>query len=213
MHDDRSWMRLLASVAIASLVAGCSAAPSGSSSTAPASRGPTPVPTPETLTDYPGGFPTSYVNAADPANPGLTPVPGGLRGQSTGKLRAGDGTRGTYTSTWVENRVSAAEVMCGGVTYKNLVTGETPEVTTEVDVPDWGHAELVTVGHVVVYRSSRNGSSPAVCDESSGGTFQFEFTRGPIKQLMSGSWHWDEDGRLVFDPPALPSSSPLQSPG
>jgi hypothetical protein len=207
--------RALAALPAVLLVAACSTAavssltPSG----APASRGPTPIPTPETLADYPGGFSTSFVDTKDPGNAGLKPVDGGLQGRSSGSLRADNGTTGTYTSTWVENRVAAAKVVCGGTTYKDVFVGETPEVTTEVDFADWGHAVLTTVGNVVVYRSSRNGSSPALCEESTGGTFTFVFTNDPIERHLNGSWHWDEAGRLVFDPPSSESPSPSQGAG
>lgn len=161
-----------------------------------------------TFADYPGGFPTSYVKHEDPGNLGLVPEAGGLRGKSSGTLRAGDGTSGTYTSTWLENRVAASKVVCKGVTYRDLWVGETAELITQVDLSGWGHAQLVTVGHVVVYPSSRNGSSPSVCDDATGGTFQFTFTTGPITQLMSGNWHWEKGDRLVFDPPVRPAASP-----
>ena len=159
------------------------------------------------LAAYPEGFPTIYANAVEP-DPGLLPVPGGLEGHHTGMLSADDGTRATYIATWVENRVPVAQVTCQGQAFTDVHTGETPEVTSEVTFPDWGSAVLVTTGHVVVYRSSRNGSSPSICEESAGGTFTFEFTKGPIKQLLSGTWHWDDAGHLVFDPPTLPSASP-----
>jgi hypothetical protein len=208
MHGNRAFTGLVASVLMASLAAACGGASAGSSSSVLASRGPTPIPTPMTLADYPGGFPTSYVNAQATGDPGLKPVAGGLEGHSTGTLRADNGTSGTYTSTWVENRVATAAVTCGGAKYANVFVGETPEITTDLTFTDWGHATLVTTGHIVVYRSSRNGSSPAICDESKGGTFKFEFTRDPIKQLMSGTWHWDPKGLLVFDPPPAASPSP-----
>jgi len=131
----------------------------------------------------------------------------------TGSLTADDGTQGTYTATWVENRVAAATVVCNGNTYLDVWMGETPEVTSAVKFPEWGSAELVTTGHVVVYRSSRNGSSPSICDETTGGSFTFEFTNGPITQLMSGTWHRDETSHLVFDVPILPSPSPSASAG
>jgi len=198
---------------MASLAAACGAGPAGSTSGTPASRAPTPVPTPETLTAYPNGFPTTYTNEQAPPDPGLLPVAGGLQGHSSGTLSADDGTQGTYTSTWVENRIPAASVTCNGATYSDEYIGETPEITSEVEFADWGSAVLVTTGHLVVYHSSRNGSSPSICDESTGGTFTFEFTKGPIKQLMSGTWHWDETGHLVFDPPVLPSASPSASAG
>ncbi len=198
---------------VASLAAACGGSQAGSSNGAAASRGPTPIPTPETLTAYPDGFPTTYTNVQAEPDPGLLPVTGGLQGHYTGTLSAEDGTQATYTSTWVENRIPAASVVCKGETYTEVYTGETPEVTSDLKFPDWGSAVLVTTGHVVVYSSSRNGSSPSVCDESTGGTFTLEFTKGPIKQLMSGTWHWDETGHLVFDLPVLPSASPSESAG
>lgn len=199
----------MASVLVASLAAACGAAPSESQRSIQVSRGPTPSPSPIALTDYPGGFPTSYANDVDPRPALLLPVEGGLRHDSSGTLRADDGTSGTYTAAWIENRVAAAEVMCGGVTYPDLFTAEAPVVTMEVSFPEWGHAALVTTNRVVVYQSSRNGSSPAVCDEVTGGTYDFKFTGGPILQLKSGTWGWATDGRLVFDESqASPGSSP-----
>jgi hypothetical protein len=213
MRLYRSWKRALASlVVVASLAAACGGQ-SGSSNGAAASRGPTPIPTPETLSAYPTDFPTTYTNDQDPPDPGLEPVAGGLKGHRTGTLRAADGTTGTYTSTWVENRVAAAAVTCGAVKYTNVFIGETPEVTSEVDFTDWGKAVLVTVGHIVVYKSSRNGSSPSVCEQSTVGTFSIEFSKGPTKGLMTGTWHFDATGLLVFDPPPAVSPSPSQGSG
>jgi hypothetical protein len=210
----RSWKSaLLSLLLVASLAAACGGSQADSSNGSAASRGPTPVPTPETLTGYPNGFPTTYANEQAEPDPGLLPVAGGLQGHYTGTLSADDGTQGTYTSTWVENRIPAASVTCKGATYTDVYTGATPEITSEVEFADWGSAVLVTTGHVVVYRSSRNGSSPSVCDESTGGTFDFEFSAGPIEQLMFGTWHVDETGHLVFDAPVLPSASPSESPG
>jgi len=215
MRTYRSWKGALASLLlVASLAAACGGgSPSGSTNGTPASRGPTPVPTPVTLTTFPDGFPTTYLDVQGKPDPRLLPVAGGLQGNYTGSLTADDGTQGTYTATWVENRVAAATVVCNGNTYLDVWMGETPEVTSAVKFPEWGSAELVTTGHVVVYRSSRNGSSPSICDETTGGTFEFEFTSGPITQLMSGTWHRDETSHLVFDVPILPSPSPSASAG
>ena len=82
-----------------------------------------------------------------------------------------------------------------------------------VKFADWGSAELVTKDHVVVYRSSRNGSSPSICDQTTGGTFTLDLTKGPIEQRMSGTWHLDEAGQLVLDAPVPASAAPSQSPG
>ena len=215
MRTYRSWKGALASLLlVASLAAACGGgSPSGSTNGTPASRGPTPVPTPVTLTTFPDGFPTTYLDVQGKPDPRLLPVAGGLQGNYTGSLTADDGTQGTYTATWVENRVAAATVVCNGNTYLDVWMGETPEVTSAVKFPEWGSAELVTTGHVVVYRSSRNGSSPSICDETTGGTFEFEFTSGPITQLMSGTWHLDETGHMVFDAPVSPSASPSENPG
>lgn len=214
MRTYRSRKRATAGLLlVASLAAACGGAGAGSASGTPASRGPTPVPTPETLTAFPDGFPTTWVNVHGDPDPRMQPVGGGLQGTYTGTLTADDGTQATYTATWIENRVPATTATCNGGTYSDVWVGETPEVTMAVKFPDWGSAELVTTGHVVVYRSSRNGSSPSVCDGTTGGTFSFDFTRGPIEQLMNGTWRLDETGRLVFDAPVLPSASPSQSPG
>ncbi len=207
MRAYRSWKGVLASLLlVASFAAACSSSPAGSSNTPPESRGPTPVPTPEILAAYPDGFPTTYANEQAEPDRGLLPVPGGLQGHYTGTLTADDGTKATYSSTWVENRVPAAQVTCLGQAFAAVYTSETPEVTSVVAFPAWGRAVLVTVGHIVVYRSSRNGSSPSICDQSTGGTFTFEYSKGPIEQLMSGTWHWDETSHLVFDPAGVPSA-------
>lgn len=211
MRAYRPFKRLLVSVLVASLAAACSAAPLESPTSGAASRGPTPSPSPIVLTAYPVGFSTSYTDEVDPGAALLKPVPGGLSHDYTGTLTADDGTTGTYAATFLENRVPAAEITCGGLIYGNVFTLDAPITTFDVDFPDWGHAVLITTNRVVVYRSSRNGSSPAVCDEVTGGTYDFEFTEGPILQIKRGTWHWTGDGRLVFDEPA-PASSPSESP-
>ena len=65
---------------MASLAAACGGSQAGSSNGTPASRGPTPVPTPETLTAFPDGFPTTYANVQGEPDPRLLPVAGGLQG-------------------------------------------------------------------------------------------------------------------------------------
>lgn len=212
MRAHRLVTRLLASVLVASLAAACSSAPSGSQRSSPVSLGPTPSPSPIALVAYPSGFPTAYANVVDPGPALYTPVTGGLRRDFTGTLRADDGTTGSYVATFVENRVPAAAITCGGLIYGDTLTAENPAIAFEVDFPDWGHAVLVATDRTVVYRSSRNASSPAICDELTGGTYEFEFTGGSILQLKSGTWHQGEDGTLVFDDPA-PASSPSESPG
>lgn len=212
LRADRFATRLLASVLVASLAAACSSAPSASQSSTPASLGPTPSPSPIVLTAYPSGFPTTYSNVVDPGPALYTPVEGGLSREYTGTLRAGDGTTGSYVATLVENRVPVAEITCGGLMYGDLFTSESPAVRLEVDFPDWGHVALVATHRIVVFSSSRNASSPAICDELTGGTYEFEYTGGSILQLKSGTWHQDADGMLVFDEPA-PASSPSESPG
>jgi hypothetical protein len=214
MRPHRSGRSVLASVVlVASLAAACGGGGSGEPQDSLATRGPTPIPTPVTLTAFPDGFPTTWTNVPGEPDPRHLPVAGGLQGTYEGTLTAEDGTQATYTATWVESRVPAATVTCNGGTYTDVYMGETPEVTSAVKFPTWGSATLVTTGHVVVYRSSRNGSSPSVCEETTGGTFEIEFTNGPIKQLMSGTWHVDETGKVVFDAPVLPSASPSESPG
>jgi hypothetical protein len=199
---------------VASLAAACGGAgAAGSPNGTPASRGPTPVPTPETLTAFPDGFPTTYVDVHGDPDPRMLPVAGGLQGSYAGTLTADDGTEATYIATWVESRVPAAATVCKGNTFVNLFKGETPELTMAVKLADWGSAELVTKDHVVVYRSSRNGSSPSICDQTTGGTFTLDLTKGPIEQRMSGTWHLDEAGQLVLDAPVPPSAAPSQSPG
>jgi hypothetical protein len=190
----------MACVLVAVLAAACSANPSATTSTTSLSDGPTPSPSPIVLTDYPAGFPTSYANEVDQGPVLLQPVPGGLRHDSSGTLRADDGTTGTYTASWIENRVPAATATCGGSTWKNVFIAEAPAMTMNLTFPDWGAAVLMTTDRVVVYPSSRNGSSPAACDQTISGTYQFDFTGGAIKQLMSGTWGWAAGGRLVFAP-------------
>ena len=210
MRTYRSWKSALASLLlVASLAAACGGTQADSSNGPAGSRGPTPIPTPETITAYPDGFPITYTNDQGPPDNRLTPVDGGLEGHYAGTLVADDGSKGTYTATWVENRVPAPAITCLGAKYTDVYTGATPEISSEVEFTDWGSAVLVTSGHVVVYSSSRNGSSPAVCEQSTTGTFTFEFTKGPTKQLMSGTWHVDPAGLLVFDPP--PAASPAPS--
>lgn len=213
MRSNRSSKGALASLLlVASLAAACGGTQADSSQGAAASRGPTPVPTPETLTAFPDGFPTTYADVRGDPDPRMLPVTGGLQGTYAGTLTADDGTAATYTARWVENRVAADSAVCNGDTFLKVWIGSSPEVTMEADFPTWGSATLVTTGHVVVYRSSRNGSSPAVCDETTAGTFAFAFTKGPIKQLMSGTWHLDETGHLVFDAPVPPSTAPSGAP-
>ena len=207
MRPYRSWNRVpLSLLVVAGLAAACGGTHADSSNGPGSSQGPTPIPTAATLTAYPSGFPTTYSLVQDPPDNRLLPVAGGLAGHGSGTYTSADGTKSTYTSTWVENRVPAAAVTCRGVKFTNVFVGETPEVTSEVDFTGWGKATLVTIGHVVVYRSSRNGSSPSACDETTKGTFHFEFTNGPVKGQLSGTWHVDATGHLVFDPPpASPS--------
>lgn len=215
MHAYRLMKRLVASLVVVSLAAACSTADSTTESGGPQSRGPTPSPSPIALTGYPTDFPTSYVDEAAPEAPGLSQVPGGLQHEYTGTLRADDGTTGTYTATYVENRIAAASVTCGGLIYGDVFTLDDPGITFDVDFPDWGSAVLVTSDRIVVYRSSRNGSSPPVCDEPTGGTYEFEFTGGPILQQMTGTWGWDAERRLVFNAPVpipSPSGSPSEAP-
>lgn len=197
---------------MASLAAACSSAPSASQSNTPASLGPTPSPSPIVLTAYPSGFPTAYTNTADPGPALYTPVAGGLSREYTGTLRASDGTTGSYVATLVENRIPVPEVTCGAVTYGDVFTAEHPTVRLEVVFPNWGHAVLVATDRIVVFSSLRNASSPAICDELTGGTYEFTFTGGSILQLKNGTWHQDADRTLVFDEPA-PASSPSESPG
>lgn len=215
MRVSRPVKRLLASVLVVSLAAACSSSQGGSDeSQTQASRGPTPSPRPVVLTNYPSGFPTVYTHDVDTGPTLLQPVPGGLRHDSSGTLRADDGTTGTYAASWVENRIPAGSTECDGLTYPALYTTELPAITMEVNFPEWGHAFLLASDRTVIFQSSRNGSSPAVCDQINGGTYEFEFTSGPVKGLQSGTWHWEADGRLVFDPPpgASPSASPSESP-
>jgi hypothetical protein len=177
------------------------------------SRGPTPSPSPVVLTAYPTGFATSYQVVADGGPVILQPVPGGLRHDASGTLRADNGTTATYTATWTENRVPAPKTVCGGLTYVGLFTADATALSMDVTFPHWGHASLVATSRVVVFQSSMNGSSPPLCDETKAGTYTFEFTTGPMKQLMKGIWSSSADGRLVFaaarpSPGSSPSGKP-----
>jgi len=165
------------------------------------------------LTAYPTGFATSYQIVPDAGPVILQPVTGGLLHDTSGALRADDGTAGTYTATWIENRVPTSKTACGGVTYPTFFTAEAPALTMVVTFPHWGHASLAATKRVVVFESSMNGSSPPLCDETQSGTFTFEFTTGPMKQVMRGSWSSSANGRLIFaasktSPGASPSAKP-----
>lgn len=197
-----------------SLAAACAVLPMESPpGNTPVSRGPTPSPSPVALSAYPTGFATTYQAVADAGPVILQPVPGGLRHDASGTLRAADGTAGTYTATWVENRVPASKAVCGGVTYPTFFTTDAPGLSMDVTFPHWGHASLVATKRVVVFESSLNGSSPPLCDETQSGTFTFEFTTGPMKQVMRGTWSSSANGRLIFaasktSPGATPSAKP-----
>ena len=146
----------------------------------------TPAPTPATLSAFPSGFPTTFSDERPADLPRLSVVEGGLRGHLDGTLVA-DGLTATYTATWIESRVAAPTITCGGIAYTNVFTVADPTVTSELTFPGWGGGTLLATRRVVVYVSSRDGSSPPACEEQRGGTFTLTFDDG------AGPRHPDRD--------------------
>ncbi len=172
---------------------------------------PTPVPTLRPLSALPAGFPTTFADQRTPGPLLLTPVAGGLRGHYAGKLVAKDGTTGTYTAVYMENRVPAAKITCGKLTYLNVFTVDNPTITTDVTFAKWGKAVLLATRRTVAYSSALNGSSTPVCENLVGGTYQITFTGGPTPGIASGAWQVAADGSIAFGPPIPPKPSPAAS--
>ncbi len=178
-----------------------SSAPSGPPSTSPpgATASPTPLPALDAL---PIGFPARWVDHRPTALPPLTPVQGGLRGHQDGSLSAPSGQAASYTANWMENRVAAPKISCGGTAYRNVFTVADPTMTRQVTFPGWGSGSFVAAKRVVVYRSSVNGSSPPVCEELGGGTFTITFDAGPTPGTLAGTWSEGRDGTVTLVPAA-----------
>src|SRR5437899_9582943 len=121
MKVRRSIARMLPAALVALMAVACSSNTASAPASASATHA-TPVPTLGPLSALPSGFPTTFVDERTPGPLLLTPITGGLRGHYAGKLVAKDGTTGTYTAVYVENRVPAAKVTCGKQTYLNVFT-------------------------------------------------------------------------------------------
>jgi hypothetical protein len=167
--------------------------PSVSATPAPA----TPVPTPATLNAFPSGFPTTFSDERPADLPRLSTVDGGLRGHLDGKLVAG-GLTASYTATWIESRVPAATITCGGTAYRDVFTVADPTVTSEMTMPGWGTGTLRTTHRVVVYVSSLDGSSPPACETQGGGTFTLTFDTGTVPGILAGTWSETADGVVTL---------------
>ncbi len=165
----------------------------------------TPAPTPATLSAFPSGFPTTFSDERPADLPRLSVVEGGLRGHLDGTLVA-DGLTASYTATWIESRVAAPTITCGGIAYKNVFTVSDPTVTSELTIPGWGGGTLLATRRVVVYVSSRDGSSPPACEEQRGGTFTLTFETGPVPGILTGTWTESAAGvvTLALGPAATP---------
>lgn len=199
--------RLLPALAGILILALAACASPGASATPVATATPmraTPIPTPTALTAFPSGFPTEFTDERPKDLPLLSTVAGGLQGHITGTLAAGD-LAATYKASWIENRVPAATVSCGGKTYSKLFTVADPTVTSDVTFPGWGSGTLLATKRVVVYASSINGSSPPVCENQVGGTFTLTFDDGPVPGVLSGTWTETPDGAVTLSLAATPS--------
>ena len=208
----RSTTGIGVAVVLALALAACGS--SGSSSTprvSAATPSPTPVPTPVALTAVPSGFPTTFADQRPSTLPRLSVVDGGLQGHLEGSLVADAGLTAAYTATWIEHRVPVDTIACGGLTYTGVFTVEDPTLTSEVTFPGWGSGSLVATKRVVVYVSSRDGSSPPVCEELGGGSFTIDFDAGSQPGILSGDWSESADG-VVTLAPARPTSAPSPSP-
>ena len=203
--------RMLPVALLALTTVACSSNATSTSPSGGASARPTPVPTLAPLSALPAGFPTTFADQRTPGPQLLTPITGGLRGHYAGKLVAKDGTTGTYTAVYLENRIPAAKVTCGTQTYLNVFTADNPTVTTDVAFAKWGTAKLLASSRVVVFSSSLYGSSTAAWDELVGGTYQIIFTGGPTPGIASGAWQVAVDGSIIFGPPTAPKASPPPS--
>ena len=207
MKVRRSIARMLPAALVALTAVACSSNTASAPASASAAHA-TPVPTLGPLSALPSGFPTTFVDERTPGPLLLTPITGGLRGHYAGKLVAKDGTTGTYTAVYVENRVPATKVTCGKQTYLNVFTDDNPTVTTEVTFAKWGKALLLATKRVVVFPSALNGSSTPACEDLVGGTYQMTFTAGPTPGIASGTWQVAADGSFVFGVPTAARASP-----
>ena len=197
----RSTMEIGAALVLALALAACGS--SGSSSApivAAATPSPSPVPTPAALTAVPAGFPTTFADERPTTLPRLSVVDDGLQGHLEGSLVADGGLTAAYSATWIEHRVPVATIACGGLTYTGVFTVEDPTLTSEVTFPGWGSGTLVATKRVVVYVSSRDGSSPPVCEELGGGSFTIDFDAGSPPGILSGSWSETADGVVILAP-------------
>jgi len=211
MTFNRSLARMLPVALVALTAVACSSNAGSGSSNQPGAGRPTPVPTLALLTKLPAGFPTSFINQKTPGPQLLTPIAGGLRGHFAGKLVAKDGTTGSYSSVYVENRIPAPRIACGKQTYLNVFTVDNPTLTMDVSFPKWGKGVLLASRRVVVFPSALNGSSTAVCEDLVGGTYQITFTAGPTPGIASGPWQVAADGSIAFGVPTAPAPSPSAS--
>lgn len=197
----RALRRIGVWLVLSALLAACGS--SSAATTAPsasfATPAPTPVPTPTQLTAFPDGFPTTYTDKRPTTLPPLSTVANGLRGHLDGILLADGGLSASYTSTWIESRVPAAKMSCGGVNYANVFTVADPTVTTQVTFPGWGVGTFVATKRIVVYPSSRDGSSPPLCEDQGGGTFTIRFDSGSTPGILSGTWIETIDGSVTLE--------------
>jgi hypothetical protein len=195
---------------LAALLGACGS--SSAATTAPsaslATPEPTPVPTPTQLTAFPDGFPTSFTDKRPTTLPPLSTVADGLRGHLDGTLLADDGLSARYTSTWIESRVPAARMSCGGVNYANVFTVADPTVTSQVTFPGWGTGTFVATKRIVVYPSSRDGSSPPLCEDQGGGSFTIRFDSGSTPGILSGTWTETFEGSVTLELPGQGSPAP-----
>ncbi len=204
MPPRRSARRIAAGFLLFVLAACSSPAASPSASASPTPRPATPAPTPAILEAFPSGFPTTFSDERPSELPRLSTTAGGLRGHLDGTLVA-DGLTATYTATWIESRVPAATITCGGKKYTNVFTVSDPTVTSEVALPGWGSGTLLATKRIVVYVSSIDGSSPPACEEQRGGTFTLTFDTGPVPGILTGTWSETTDGVVRLVPGPAPS--------
>jgi hypothetical protein len=200
----------LGSVALAALLAACGSSAPSPTQTAVASRAPTPVPTPVVLAAIPDAFPTTWVNKPSNGPLLLSTEPDGLRAHFTGSMVAADGTTATYKATYLDSRVPVGSITCGHGTYRDVFTSTDPVLTFTIDVSGWGTGTLTATKRVVVYSSSGNGSSPPVCDDLVGGTYQLTFSGSHASGTLAGTWSADARGQIVL---AAPAASPAASAG
>lgn len=203
--------------ALLAVLAACGSSAPSATPTAVPSRAPTPVPTPAVLTAIPATFPTTWANQPSNGPLLLSSEPDGLRAHFTGSLVASDGTTATYQATYLDSRIPATSITCGHGTYRDVFTSTDPTLTFTIDVTGWGTGTLTATKRVVVYSSSGNGSSPPVCDDLVGGTYELSFTGSHASGTLSGTWSVDAQGQIVLAAPspsatASGSAHPSKSP-